>query len=475
MPSTLIKNGLVYDGTGAPPKRTDVLVQRSRIARLGDFGRREADRVIDATGASVMPGIIEIGFEPESASELLAEEAERYFIRHGVTTVMDGVGGSSLAPLIEPLEGANHDWRTLGEFWRTLDRRRPMLNFGTLIGYAALRRAFTRGRGRDIDERELGQLVSIIRQAFKDGALGIALGDVESAGVSEWELMALAGEAARAERVLSLHLGGGSERFSETFAKVLTAAKKSGASIELSHFEPVERAAAEFKAALGALEKQAARANVNFDICPVPAARLPLRDLLPSWFPSVSPKETVADLRSARAKDRLLTHFKKLALGDLRIAEVPRHLRSLQGKRLGDIAQNWGTRPERALLRLAIITELKAKIIEPAVDRELWKTEAADGRSLFTLNANETEGDLNACFHSLKDALPLEQMVAKLTSWPAKKFGLARRGIIAADNFADIVILRDNKVQTVFVNGAPVLENGIFAAQRGGGAVRAEK
>ncbi len=56
MSAILIKNGMVYDGTGAPPKRTDILIERDHIARLGDFGRRVAERIVDATGAAVIPG-----------------------------------------------------------------------------------------------------------------------------------------------------------------------------------------------------------------------------------------------------------------------------------------------------------------------------------------------------------------------------------------------------------------------------------
>ncbi|MCL4404139.1 amidohydrolase family protein [Patescibacteria group bacterium] len=475
MSAVLIKNGLVYDGTGVPPKKTDILVQRSRVARLGDFGRREAERVIDATGAIVVPGLIEVGFEAEASDELLSVEAGRYFLRRGVTTVLDGTDGSSLAPLIAPLRNANHDWFTLEEFWRTIEARRTAINLGVLVGYAELRRSFTEGRARDLDMREMGQLVAIIKKAFRAGALGIGLGDVEMPRFSEWEVLTLAEEASRAKRVLAAHLSGGEGTFGDALAKIIAAAKKSGASIELSHFEPRSQDSAAFKSALGAIEKQSARANINFDVFPAPLARIPFAALLPSWFPSDSREETLADLRALHAKDRLLAHFKKLPLADLRIASVPRHLKFLKGKRLGDLASNWGTRPERAILRLAAITGLECRFFEPRVDRDILEEAVLSARSMFTASFHEAEEDLKGLIASAScgGKLPLEQIVAKLTSVPAKKFGLTRRGSIAPDHFADLVILRDFRVQTVFVNGAPAFEDGVFAPQMVGAAVRA--
>ncbi len=477
MSAVLIKNGLVYDGMGTPPKKTDILVQRSRIARLGDFGRREAERVVDATGAIVVPGLIEVGFEAETSDELLSEEAGRSFLGKGVTTVLDGTDGSSLAPLIAPLRGANHAWLKLEEFWRTLEERRTAFNLGVLVGYAELRQAFTKGRARDLDMREMGQLIAIIRESFRAGALGIGLGNAEMLRLSEWELLALAEEASRAKRVLVLHLSGNGDIFGDTLAKIIAVAKKSGVSIELSHFEPRAQEAGAFHSALGAIEKQAARANINFDIFPMPLTRLPLTDLLPSWFPSGSREETLADLKSLHAKDRLLAHFKKMPLAELRIANVPRHLRFLKGKRLGDLASNWGTRPERALLRLAAMTGLECRFFESRVDREILEEAILNARSIFTASFHEVERDLNDLMAaaSCGGKLPLEQVIAKFTSLPAKKFGLARRGSIAPDYFADIVILRDLKVQTVFVSGVPVFEDGVFAAKRVGTPVRAEE
>ena len=479
MAAILIKNGTVYDGTGAPPKRTDILIERDHIARLGDFGRREAERIVDATGAAVMPGIIEVDFEPEGEEELFSEGLDRRLLARGVTTVIDGADGTAFAPVIFPLRRGSRDWQTLGEFWRAFQRRPIGVNFGTLIGYAGLRRAFTAGRERDLDLREMGELRNILRRGISDGALGIGLGNAGELRLPEWELLAIAEEAARGKLVLALHLDDGEGMLGENIARVLAAAKKSGASVELSHFEPMKASSDVYRSALIALEKQAARANVDFDIFPLASTRFPITAFFPIWIKGGTPETVLADISASHAKDRLLTHLKKLPLAELRVIEVPRHLRAFQGKRIGELAASWGTRPERAFLRLAIATRLICRLADPKVDREVLESMLANPRSILTLSFHEAEAgnDLKGTFAAAASGgkLAEEQVIAKLTGAPAKKFGLARRGLIAPDHFADIVILRDERVQTVFVNGSEVWNEGVLAAKRVGVAIRRGK
>ncbi len=469
--TTLIKNGLVYDGTGAVPKQTDILIQRTRIARLGEFSRSAAEQVIDATGAVVIPGFVEIDFEPEIEDEIIAETSQRYFLRRGVTTVIDGTDGTSFAPIVKPLRRGSHDWQTIGELRRSLIAKHLAINFGTLIGYAGLRQLFTGGRGRDLNFGEMKQISAIIKQALAEGALGIGLGDFETLRLPEWELIALAEKAGQTKKVLTVHLSNASGKFTEDLALIFSVAKKSGASIEFTHFEPRTSEADFYRSALMTIEKQTARANIHFDLFPMAYARFPLANFLPHWFRSDVPAEVLADLRAAHAKERLLAHFKKLPLADLRIAEVPRHLKFLKGKRIGELAASWGTRPERALLKLMLVTGLVGKVFDPQIDGAVLAELIANPRSILSLSFHDSEtGNLKEFFAAATAGgkITEEQIIAKLTGAPAKKLNLPHRGLIAPDYFADIVILRDYEIQSVFVNGTETFANGVFAAKRNG-------
>lgn len=151
----------------------------------------------------------------------------------------------------------------------------------------------------------------------------------------------------------------------------------------------------------------------------------------------------------------------------------------LQGKRVGELAISWGMRPERAFLRLALTTRLACRLADPKVDREVLEAMLLHPRSLLTLSFHETElgGDLKGLLAAATVGAKLaeEQVIAKLTGAPAKKFGLARRGFIAPDHFADLVILRDGRVQTVFVNGTEVWNEGVLTTQRVGLEVKGGK
>ena len=92
----VIKNGLVIDGTGLPRRRADLAIQDGRILGIGYFDSSSARRVLDAAGRIVAPGIVDphthydpqLTFEPYGTSSCY----------HGVTTVMTGNCGFSIAP-----------------------------------------------------------------------------------------------------------------------------------------------------------------------------------------------------------------------------------------------------------------------------------------------------------------------------------------------------------------------------------------
>jgi N-acyl-D-amino-acid deacylase len=93
----LIENGLVVDGTGAPGRRADVGILKTRIAAIGDLAGAPAGRRLDAMGCVVAPGFVDI--HTHSELPLLADGRAESTIRQGVTTQTTGNCGLTPAPV----------------------------------------------------------------------------------------------------------------------------------------------------------------------------------------------------------------------------------------------------------------------------------------------------------------------------------------------------------------------------------------
>ncbi|MEK7495899.1 MAG: D-aminoacylase, partial [Patescibacteria group bacterium] len=96
----LIKNIQLIDGSGRPAFKADVLVKKEKIHAIGNFSRYRANEIIDGMGAYLSPGFIDIDTESDHNLTLFSEPSQKDFLLQGITAIIGGQGGSSLAPLI---------------------------------------------------------------------------------------------------------------------------------------------------------------------------------------------------------------------------------------------------------------------------------------------------------------------------------------------------------------------------------------
>ena len=192
MLDVLIRGGEVIDGTGAPRRRADVGIAGGKVVAVGEV-TDSATHTIDATGKLVTPGFIDLHTHYDA--QAFWDSSLSPSPLHGVTTVMAGNCGFTIAPLtpedgdylmrmlarvegmpLESLqEGVPWNWRTTGEFLDAIDGT-LMPNAGFLVGHSALRRVVMHDDAtrREATADEIEQMKELLRQGLRAGGLGFS-------------------------------------------------------------------------------------------------------------------------------------------------------------------------------------------------------------------------------------------------------------------------------------------------------------
>ncbi|MCU1459583.1 MAG: aminoacylase [Actinomycetia bacterium] len=192
MVDLLIRGATVVDGTGAAPHRGDVAVSEGRIVEVGEVDET-ATRVVDADGLVLCPGFVDPHTHYDA--QLFWDPHATPSSSHGVTTVIGGNCGFTLAPLaardadytrrmmakvegmpLAALEaGATWDWEGFDGYLDRLDGRIGV-NAGFLVGHCALRRAVmgAAANEREATGDELADITGLLHRALDAGALGLS-------------------------------------------------------------------------------------------------------------------------------------------------------------------------------------------------------------------------------------------------------------------------------------------------------------
>ncbi len=466
--TVLIKNALIFDGSGKPPFKSDIFINHERINRLGNFPHQSADKVIDARGAMTTPGFIDINADADHYLTLFSDPGQSEFLKQGITTIIGGNAGSSLAPLVDgslisirKWAGSlpvNVNWRSVFEFLKIMKRRKLGVNFGTLIGHSTIRRAIVGEDLRDLTEKEIKVFKYVLEEGLKEGAFGLSTGlsYVHSHNVSKWEIEELVKTTAKFKGVYATQLRNYSEGLAWAFNETLNLARKTGANIEIGRFQPLKGFEKDYLEIASLIEKEKMRAHIHFDIFLAEANLMDIYMFLPEWARSGSLEVMLSNIKTPSIRERILIFFDQIKFEDLAIAKVPPFLKFIEGKSLTQFGEAQNLAPAEALLKLMELTQLKA---------ELWYKNI-DFQTLSQLSISENaiiaSGGAVKFLNLVqeKNLMPLEKAVVKATSLPARKFNIRERGLIAEGHFADIVIMRDGQPSEVLVNGSVVLENG---------------
>jgi N-acyl-D-aspartate/D-glutamate deacylase len=202
----LIRGGTIVDGTGAAPARADVRIRGGAIAEIGPALRADGERPIDASGAYVAPGFIDVHTHYDAM--IWWDPAIDPAPQHGITSVVTGNCALSLAPLLErdraalvdmfcfiedmPTRavqtGVPFDWTTFAEYRKASDARGAAVNVAPLVGHNNLRLTVMGEAAweRPADDGELEEISRLLAESLAAGGFGVSVSfvDLDSRGRS---------------------------------------------------------------------------------------------------------------------------------------------------------------------------------------------------------------------------------------------------------------------------------------------------
>jgi N-acyl-D-amino-acid deacylase len=525
----IVRNGMIYDGSGTAPVSGDVAVRNGRIVGIGPRLPGEAQIVIDAGGRAVAPGFIN-AFSHATYS-LVTDPLAQADIRQGVTLEILGEGDSP-GPRTERMAERHKsgrarripfNWRSLGEYLEQVERRGTAVNFAAWVGATTVRQNVLGDGDVRPSPAELGRMRMLVRDAMQEGALGVssALIYVPGAFATTDELVALATEVGRCGGMYVSHMRSEGDHFIEALDELIDISRRSGAPAEVFHIKV--GAPANWPKMAVALDRiRAARAaglRVTANMYPYTASSTGLTASLPPWVQEGGEAAMRKRLRDPTLRARVLADMRDpapawenvmLGAGGAKGVVFTNFrnpsLQQYRGKTLAEVAALLGVDAEEAALRLIEAEEgklyafyftmsednLRRQIQQPYVsfgsDASAQTITPAAMRESQHPRGFGTFARVFARYVREEKLLSVEEAVRRLTSLPAANYGLIDRGLLKPGYHADIVVFDPEKMQDhatydqpfryatgvsdVVVNGIPVLAGGEPTGARPGKAVR---
>lgn len=523
--SYLIKGGTVIDGSGFPGVAVDVGIYGERIKLVGNPGRKTGTRVIDARGKIVIPGIVDITNHSDTHWTLFTRPSQESLLMQGVTTILGGLCGSSVAPFTDPsalrsiqkwvdISSINVNWRTVEEFFNELARHPLGVNFGTLVGHGTLRRDIADDQLRELTRQELDSMKLLLRRSLDEGALGISFGLSSSHGraATPEEVMELASIAGDAGKIVTIHLRNEGRGLLAAVVEAVRIARATGAHIQISHLKAIGRKAwQDFPKAISVLRKARRDENlpIFIDFFPYLRTGSLLYNLLPEWALEGGKEKILATLTDQSKHDALIESLQNLTLhyDSIVIAEAQKD-KHIVGKTIKQIAESVELPPEETLVKLLVTNGLGVTIFSKmlrsrhltALAKEPYSMFASDGvgdslidgTARIDLTHPRSFGAAPRFIDRLVRrgrVLTWEAAVQKMTSIPAARIGFEEsRGLLKEGYYADVVVLDPETfadtatyanpyqyskgVDYVFINGHCAIENGVYTGALKGQILR---
>ena len=472
----IIRNAVVIDGTRAPRYEGEIGVRNGNIARVGDLGAARAGREIDAGGKIAAPGFIDAHTHDDRL--LLSGPDMAAKVSQGVTTVVTGNCGISLAPMVHrggpvtpPLDllddgGGWYRFASFAAYCEELGTRPAATNFAPMIGHTTLRVMTMDDIGKPASTAETARMREHVREALAAGAIGVSTGTFyePAAAAPTEEIIEVCSPLAEFGALYVTHMRNEAERVIDSLEETFRIGRALGVPVVISHHKVAGLANhGRSGETLAHIARHMGRQPIGLDCYPYCAS------------------STVLTWSRVGAASKVMVTWSK-----------PHP--EFSGMELSAVAERLGVSQEAAVARLLPAGAIYFAMDESDVQRILafeHTMVGSDGLPHDAAPHPRLWGTFPRVLgHYSRDLglFPLETAVHKMTGLTAATFGLAGRGVLRAGAAADIVLFDAGQIaegasfarpiqpavgiDSVFVNGEAVWSGGKPTGARPGRLLR---